>query len=81
MLDPDYIAAWNRVNKYMMRHYRKTLCELKISDVPGYWKDKDGWTYTYFDDRRDICTGRFTSPYRSWRIIKNHDKEVIQDVG
>ena len=79
MRDPDYIEAWNRVNEYMMRHYGKTLCELKISDVQGYWKDEDGRTYTYFDNRRDIFTGQFRSPYRSWKIIKNYGKEVHGD--
>ena len=73
----DYIEAYNKVNKHMMWAYSKTLCELEITDVPGYWEDKDGRTYTFFDERKDRYTGKFTSPYRSWRILKqwNLNKE------
>lgn len=73
----DYIKVWNKVNEHMIIYYRKTLYELEISDVPGYWKDKDGWVYVYHDNRRDCKTGRFLSPYRSWRTLKKYSKEAI----
>jgi hypothetical protein len=85
--------AIERVREHMKRKYRVDLDDLVISDVPGYWKDKepkmhkghplhrclgcDGpfcATYTYLDHPRDYTTGKFASPYRTWRIL--HNKEV-----
>ena len=83
--------AIERVREHMKRKYRVDLDDLVISDVPGYWKDKepkmhkghplhrclgcDGpfcATYTYLDHPRDYTTGKFASPYRTWRILHNN---------
>ena len=80
-----------RVREHMKRKYHVDLDDLEISDVPGYWKDKEPLmhkghplhsclgcdgplraTYTYHDHPRDHATGKFVSPYRTWRIIFNH---------
>jgi hypothetical protein len=71
------------------------MSELEISEVPGYWRDKEAKihkghplhgcigcmkpfkaTYVYFDKNRDE-KGRFASPYRTWKTIK----ECMQNGG
>lgn len=79
--------AIDRVEWHMQTYYRTSLSDLEISDVPGYWRDKepkmhpghplhsclfcDGpfkASYRYLDPA--YVRGRFSSPYKSWRIIK-----------
>jgi hypothetical protein len=79
-----------RVRQHMKMKYGIDLDDLEISDVPGYWQDKepkmhpghplhgclgcDGpfrATYVYRDNPVDRTTGRFVSPYRTWRKIYN----------
>ena len=88
-----------RVREHMKRKYRVDLDDLELSDVPGYWKDKepkmhkghplhsclgcDGplrATYTYHDHPRDHATGKFASPYRTWRILHNNRIHVDREL-
>lgn len=63
---------WQRVDRHMRLHYGKGLDEMEITDVPGYWQDREGKeyrsTYQYLDGR--LPSGRFASPYRTWRVLK-----------
>lgn len=78
------------VRKYMKLKYRINLDDLEISNVPGYWQDKEPKVhhdhplhgcigckgpfraaYVYTDSFRDPKTGKFASPYRTWRKIYN----------
>lgn len=76
-------AARKRIEDSFRSWHRVTLDDLVITDVPGYWRDKEagrrpgwpiGWygksTYRYVDPLQGP-DGRFQSPYRTWRIIKD----------
>ena len=83
------VAAVRRVvDAHMRLYYRIPLADMAITDVPGYWRDREAMlhkgrpmngclfcggpfkaSYQYLDRPRDAITGRFASPYRSWRVL------------
>ena len=85
----DVEAVRRVVDAHMRLHYRKPLADMDISDVPGYWRDREAIvhkghplngclfcggpfkaSYRYLDQPRNQFTGRFASPYRSWRVLR-----------
>ena len=85
--------AYTRVDEWLYIKYGKHLKDLDISDVPGYWRDKEATmhpgqplhtfigcsgpfkaSYTYTDSIRDR-NGRFASRTRTWKLIKNYERE------
>ena len=58
-----------KVEEYFNLYYKKSLKDLTITDTPGYWKDEK-YNYYYEDNNRDYRTGKFTSPYKSWRLLR-----------
>lgn len=38
-------------------------------------------TYTYYDNQRDYATGKFASPYRTWRKIYNQSVQPTETTG
>jgi hypothetical protein len=93
--------AEDRVRRYMKMKYQVDLDDLVISNVPGYWRDKEPKehrghplhrcigcegpfcaTYVYHDSQMDVATGRFASPYKTWRILYANvlrSREVMSD--
>lgn len=80
--------AKKRVEEHFQIYYRRSIDDLDITDVPGYWEEKEAQmhrghplhncignegpfkaTYTYFDRGRND-KGRFSSPYKTWRLLK-----------
>ena len=85
--------AYKRVDAWLYIKYGKHLNDLEISDVPGYWIDKEATmhpghplhtfigcsgpfkaSYTYTDCIRDR-NGRFASRTRTWKLIKDYERE------
>jgi hypothetical protein len=82
------MTPFEKVSQHMKLYYNKSMSELEISEVPGYWRDLEpkkhnnhplhgcigcespfNATYVYHDKNRDE-NGRFASPYRTWKTIK-----------
>lgn len=73
--------CYKKVDTYMRLHYRKRLDQLEITDVPGYWDDKDPCrdvTYSYLDRGRDRW-GRFESQYKSWKLLWSSQKNLERE--
>jgi hypothetical protein len=76
------MSAAERVNLHFQRSYRRGLDDYEVSDSPGYWRMRDPCTRcpgsrehrhtaTYHDSvTRDPATGRWLSPYRTWRELR-----------
>ena len=71
------------VDAHMRLYYRKPLADMAIAGVPGCWHGRTAVLqgclccggafsvqYRYLDPPRDPITGRFASPYRSWRVLR-----------
>lgn len=56
---------YKKVDTYMWLYYGKRLDQLETTDVPGYWRDRDGCMYDkdcYFDCKK--CKGPYKSTYK-----------------
>ena len=86
--NPTYPEAVRWVNQDFKQRYGKTLDDMVISSVRGYWRDKNfclgscgcqhpkpfHHTY-YFSQPGRGKGGRFLKPYRAWSVIRKHQME------
>jgi len=57
-----YEEAVEKVNEHFRLAYKKTLDDLEISDVPGYWNDKEAKIHT--NHPLNNCIGNQGVPFK-----------------
>lgn len=85
--DPTYEEAIKWVNDDFQMRYKKTLDDMVIEPVRGYWRQKEpckgecGMGHTqplchtyYFAQPGKGRNGRFLKPYRAWEVIRSERK-------
>ena len=56
--------TYHRVDESMKLRYRKSLSEMEISDVPGYWRDKEAQMHQGHPLHMCVgCDGPFKATY------------------
>jgi hypothetical protein len=65
--------ATERVDRHMQLYYRVRLSDLEISDVPGYWRDREAKMHTGHPLHSCLfCDGPFRATY------SYHDPSIVK---
>jgi len=73
-MNKDVENAYKRVDEWMYIKYGKHLKDLDISDVPGYWRDKEATMHPGHPLHTFIgCSGPFKASYTYTDSIRDRN--------
>ena len=77
-MNKDVENAYKRVDEWMYIKYGKHLNDLEISDVPGYWIDKEATMHPGHPLHTFIgCSGPFKSTYSYLDSIRDRNGRFV----